>query len=86
MKRLIAEKPTVMAAHAKVLQQRYVLEPRPDFAAKMSRGKPLPVGPTVRLQGGLTWERLAAMSPDQVRQQSAFPYASLPHPLQTNGG
>jgi len=86
MKRLIAQRPGVMAAQAKVLEQRYVLEPRLDPVVKMSRGKPLPVGPTARLQNGLTWDRLAAMSPDQIRQQGVFPYASLPHPLQTNGG
>jgi cytochrome c peroxidase len=86
MKRLIAEKPAVMSTQMKLLQQRYVLEPRPDPVVKMSRGKPVPVGPTARLQSGLTWERLASMSPEQIKQQGVFPYPSLPHPLHTNGG
>ena len=34
----------------------------------------------------MTWEQLAAMTPDQIRDKDAFPYPALPHPLQTNGG
>ncbi len=52
----------------------------------MSRGKPLAVGPTARLAKGLTWERLAKMTPDEIRQAGAFPYPSLPHPKHTPGG
>jgi cytochrome c peroxidase len=86
MKRLIAAKPAVMAAHRKLIEQRYVLEPRLDPELKMSRGKPVPVGPTARLAGGLTFEKLAAMTPDAIKAQGAFPYPTLPHPLQVNGG
>jgi cytochrome c peroxidase len=86
MKKESAAKPGVMAAQRKLLESRYNLEPKLDPAAKMSRGKPLPVGPTARLRSGVTWESLAAMAPDQIRQQGAFPYPSLPHPLQVNGG
>jgi cytochrome c peroxidase len=86
MKALVAAKPKVMAAHRAVLAQRYTLEPKLDPSATMSRGKPLPVGPTARLANGMTWERLATMTPDQIKQQGAFPYPALPHPLQTNGG
>jgi cytochrome c peroxidase len=52
----------------------------------MSRGKPVCVGPTARLKEGLNWDRLAAMTPDQIRQANAFPYPSLPHPKQSTGG
>jgi cytochrome c peroxidase len=82
----IAARPAVMAAQRQLLDRRYVLEPRLDPTATMSRGKPLPVGPTARLQNGLTWERLAALSPEQVSAQDAFPYPALPHPLQAVGG
>jgi cytochrome c peroxidase len=34
----------------------------------------------------MTWDRLASLSPEEIRTQDAFPYPSLPHPLQTNGG
>jgi cytochrome c peroxidase len=81
-----AAKPAVMQAQQTLLQQRYNLEPRLDPDAKMSRGKPLAVGPTARLQDGMTWDKLAQMPPDDIRAQGIFPYLALPHPLQVNGG
>ncbi len=53
---------------------------------KMPRGKPLWVGPTARLAEGMTWDVLAEMSADEIEKQGVFPYPSLPHPLQPNGG
>jgi cytochrome c peroxidase len=81
-----AARPAAMAAQRKLLESRYDLTPRPDPAAKMSRGKPLNVGPTARLAQGVTWDQLANLSPEDVKQRKAFPYPSLPHPLHTNGG
>jgi hypothetical protein len=52
----------------------------------MSRGKPVPVGPTARLQPGVNWDRLSEMSPSEIKRRGLFPYPSLPHPLHTNGG
>ena len=52
----------------------------------MARGKPVPVGPTARLQGGLTWQQMGDLRPEDIQQRGIFPYPSLPHPLQTNGG
>jgi cytochrome c peroxidase len=81
-----AAKPGVMQAQEALLRQRYNLEPKLDPDAKMARGKPLVVGPTARLQSGLTWDKLAQMRPDEIRAQGVFPYSALPHPLQVNGG
>jgi cytochrome c peroxidase len=86
MKADVAAKPKVMAAQRKLLEQRYNLEPKLDPEAKMSRGKPLPVGPTARLGREMTWERLAGMAPGEIRQAGIFPYPPLPHPKQTPGG
>lgn len=86
VQKLTADKPRVMDAQRKLLESRYNLQPKLDPTAKMSRGKPLPVGPTARLPQGITFEQLGSMSPDQIRQKDAFPYKALPHPLQTNGG
>ncbi len=86
MKKESANRPKVMAAQRKLLETRFNLEPKRDPEAKMSRGKPLCVGPTARLPQGLTFEALAAMSPADVKKRGAFPYPSLPHPLHTNGG
>jgi len=82
----IAMKPKVMEAQRKLLESRYDLTPKLDPEAKMSRGKPLPVGPTARLKEGVTWESLAKMSPEEMRKQGSFPYPSLPHPKHTPGG
>jgi cytochrome c peroxidase len=86
MKKESAEKPNVTAAQRTLLETRYNLTPRLDAEAKMSRGKPLPVGPTARIKGGLTFEQLGQMTPEQIKQQDAFPYPSLVHPLHANGG
>jgi cytochrome c peroxidase len=86
MKADVAEKPQVMATQKALLERRYNLEPKLDPEAKMSRGKPLPVGPTARLAGGMTWDRLAQMSPAEIKQAGAFPYPSLPHAKQATGG
>src|SRR6185312_6445374 len=42
--------------------------------------------PVAKLAQGMTWERLASMSAQEIRQRELFPYVALPHPLQTNGG
>jgi cytochrome c peroxidase len=81
----VAGKPKVKERQRKLLESRYNLEPRLDPAARMSRGKPLVVGPTARLAEGLTWEALAALSPEEVRRKDAFPYKALPHPAQGGG-
>jgi cytochrome c peroxidase len=79
-------RPKVMEAQKKLLESRYDLTPKFDANVKMSRGKPICVGPTARLANGLTWEKLAGMSPADIKKAGAFPYPSLPHPLHTNGG
>ena len=81
-----ANRPKVMAAQRKLLESRYNLNPKLDPQDRMSRGKPLVVGPTARLKQGLTWERLAEMAPAAIRDADAFPYPALVHPLQANGG
>lgn len=86
MKKETAARPAIMQAQRKLLEARYDLTPRLDPVAKMSRGKPLAVGPTARLREGVTWEALAAMSPADMKRQGLFPYPSLPHPLHANGG
>jgi hypothetical protein len=86
MKAAVAAKPKVMADQRRHLESRYDLEPKLDPVAKMSRGKPLCVGPTARLAAGRTWEQLAEMSPAQIRQANLFPYPALPHPKNSGGG
>jgi cytochrome c peroxidase len=86
MKADMAAKPAVMAAQRKLLESRYDLTPHLDPEAKMSRGKPLAVGPTAKLPRDLDWDKLAQMTPDQIKHDGVFPYPSLPHPKQATGG
>ncbi|MGX2042062.1 cytochrome B6 [Methylocaldum sp. MU1018] len=81
-----AAKPKIAAEQRKLLESRYDLTPKFHPEAKMSRGKPVPVGPTARLRNGLTWDALAAMTPEEIRKKGVFPYPALPHPKQATGG
>lgn len=79
-------RPDVMAAHNKLLNERYVLEPKLDPEVKMTRGKAVPVGPTAKLKQGTTWQKLGSMSPEEIREKGVFPYPALPHPKHATGG
>ncbi len=52
----------------------------------MKAAKAVPVGPTARLPKGISWDNLAKLLPDEIRQRGIFPYPPLPHPLQPNDG
>ena len=82
----VAERPQVAQQQRQLLEQRYDLTPKLDPQVKMSRGKPICVGPTAKLAQGMTWEKLAEQTPQQIKQANAFPYPSLPHPKQATGG
>jgi hypothetical protein len=81
-----AARPGVMAKQRAPLESRYDLNPRLDPVVKMSRGKPLAVGPTARLRDGMTFDRLDDLSPAAIKERNLFPYPALPHPLHVNGG
>jgi cytochrome c peroxidase len=81
----VANKPAVTATQRRLLESRYNLEPRLDPAVTMSRGKPIALGPTVKLPAGTTWEALAALSPAEIRLRDIFPYKALPHAAQGGG-
>ena len=81
-----AAKDGVMAQQRKLLESRYILTPKTDPQVKMSRGKPVSIGPTARLQKGTSWDDLAKMTPEQIRKEGTFPYPALPHPKQSPGG
>jgi cytochrome c peroxidase len=81
-----AAKSRVMAEHQKLLEGRYDLRRHVDENVRMTRGKPIPVGPTARLKNGVTWEQLGHMSPDEIREKGLFPYLPLPHVNHPVGG
>jgi cytochrome c peroxidase len=86
VKKESVDKPNVMNAQRQLLEARYILAPKTDPSVKMSRGKPVPVGPTAKLPAGMTWDQIATLAPSEISQRNIFPYRALPHPLQANGG
>lgn len=88
MARMKAAKGEVMQRQMALLNERYNLSRRVATDVTMSRGKPLPVGPAAKLASGLTWEKLAGMSPEEIRAQGLFPkgFLPLPHPNHPEGG
>lgn len=83
-----ADKPGVLARHKKLLDERYDFTSHPDAKVTMSRGKPTQVGPAVKLPPGMTWQKLAATSPDEIREKGLLPpgFLPLPHPKHEAGG
>src|SRR3979411_777930 len=86
--RLSAQKPDVTRQHMALLNERYDLSDRPAAGVTMDRTKPGQDGVRVKLPAGKTWEALANMSPEQIREQNAFPkgFYPLPHPKHQEGG
>lgn len=88
MARMKAEKPKITARHQQLLEHRYDLGNRPARGVTMSRGKAVQEGVRVKLPQGVTWESLAAMSPEAIRDRGLFPagFMPLPHPNHPEGG
>ena len=88
MVRLKAEKPAVEKKHKDLLNERYDLSNRPAKGVTMSRGKAVQEGVRVKLQKGLTWDKLGAISPEEIRGKDLFPagFFPLPHPKHAEGG
>lgn len=88
MARMAAAKPDIMSRHMDLLNDRYDLSDRPARGVTMSRGKPVQEGVRVKLPDGMTWEKLASMSPEEVKQRDLFPdgFFPLPHPNHPEGG
>jgi cytochrome c peroxidase len=88
MARMKSAKPEIERRHLAVLQERYDLSNRPAAGMTMSRGKPVQESARARLPAGMTWERLAALSSDEIRSRDLFPrgFLPLPHPNHPEGG
>ncbi len=88
MARMSAEKADVMKRHMALLEQRYDLGDHPAKGVKMSRGRAVQEGVRVKLPKSITWQKLAGMSPEQIRAKDAWPagFYPLPHPNHPEGG
>ena len=83
-----ADKAAVMKKHARLLEERYDLKDASAQGVIMTRGKAVQDGVRVKLSKGMSWEKLASMSPADIKKQGVFPkgFLPLPHPNHPEGG
>jgi cytochrome c peroxidase len=84
-----AHKQEITRQQQSLLQERYDLSDRPVPGVKMSGGrKAVQAGVRVKLPRGATWDSLAALAPEEIRQRKLLPagFMPLPHIKQETGG
>ncbi len=88
VKRLEAEKPGFSKRQQSMLSERYDLSNKKIDGVAMSRGKPVQAGVRVRLRSGVTWDKLAGLSPEEIKANNFWPagFLPLPHPHHEAGG
>ena len=88
MEKDIAEKPKVMTRQKHLLQDRYAMDCKTASGVTMTKGKPQPIGPAVKLKTGLSWETLGHMDAEEIKGKKAFPagFDRLPHVKHEVGG
>jgi cytochrome c peroxidase len=88
MRKDVAEREAVEASQRELLAERYDLRDDPSDVMMSGGRRAVQSGVRVKLQGGMTWERLAAMSPEEIRAQNVFPlgFRPLPHVKHATGG
>jgi cytochrome c peroxidase len=89
MDRMQKEKAGVMQTQADLLNERYDLRDRPAEGVMMSGGrKAVQQGVRVKLPEGVTWEKLAEITPTEIREKDLWPkgFYPLPHPNHAEGG
>jgi cytochrome c peroxidase len=87
-KRMEGAKAGIEKRQQDLLNERYDMSNKPAKDAKMSRGKPLQEGVRAKLGSGVTWDLLAAMTPDDIKKKGQFPkgFLPLPHVNHPEGG
>jgi cytochrome c peroxidase len=88
MARMKATKAAVMQRQRQLLEQRYDLAERRADGVTMTRGKPVQEGVRVKLSHGMSWQQLAALSPEEIKAKQLFPagFLPLPHANHPEGG
>jgi cytochrome c peroxidase len=87
-KHLQADKAKFAQRQQILLAERYDLAERPSKTITMSRGKRVQEGVRIKLPHGVTWDKLAALSPEEIRAKQLWPagFLPLPHPHHEAGG
>ena len=71
--------------HMALLNNRYDLSKKTSPDVVMSGGKPIPIGPTAKLQV-TSWLELDELTPEQIKMKGIFPYKPLPFADHAEGG
>lgn len=88
MARMQKEKPEIAKRHMALLKERYDLGDHQAQGLVMTGGKPLQEKVRVKLPKGMTWDKLAKMTPEAIRKDGLYPagFLPLPHPNHPEGG
>jgi cytochrome c peroxidase len=83
-----AAKEKFMQRQRTLLAERYDLANRASAAMMAAGRKPVQQGVRVKLPAGVTWDQLAAMTPEEIKQKNLFPHGfrPLPHTKHAVGG
>jgi cytochrome c peroxidase len=86
--RMATAKAAIMLRQMNLLAERYDLSDRPAKGVVMDRAKPVQEGLRVKLTTGVTWDELAKMTSDDIREKGIFPkgFLPLPHANHPEGG
>jgi cytochrome c peroxidase len=89
--RMAKAKPEIMKKQMDLLESRYDLRDRPAKGVYMTGGggkKEVQEGVRVKLKDGTSWDDLAKLSPEEIRDKGLWPpgFYPLPHPNHNEGG
>src|SRR5947209_6874908 len=82
IKRMQNDKPAIAKRQQELLGERYDLADHSAKGVTMSRGKAVQEGVRVKLTGKTTWDELAKLSAEDIREKGMWPkgFLPLPHP------
>ncbi|MFO8241136.1 MAG: hypothetical protein R6T90_09090 [Dissulfuribacterales bacterium] len=84
----VEDKPMIMKRQKDLLERRYDLSNMPSDVMMSGGRKAVQKGVRVKLPEGMTWEKLAGMSPAEIKEKGLFPegFLPLPHAKHETGG
>ncbi|TVM14601.1 cytochrome B6 [Oceanidesulfovibrio indonesiensis] len=88
MEQDVADKPDVMKRQQELLERRYDLSDNPSDVMMSAGRKAVQQGVRVKLPEGMTWDKLAEMPPEEIKEKELFPrgFLPLPHVKHAVGG
>src|SRR5690606_37758531 len=88
MKADVEAKPEFVERQKQLLNRRYDLSDNPSDVQMSGGRKAVQAGVRVKLPDDVTWDELASMTPEEVREKGVFPegFLPLPHAKHETGG